>query len=249
MPSCYMTYHLTMRDLLAHRVCLTDDSVTLTLGDPEEIDFGHFFSQRVRYLSYRCNFREKYTYRKLLFKSTYSKFVIFDRKPSITTNFTSFLPKSTNSGDRHFKKRPFFVEIELKMINFRSKIFLKNMSFSIQICIFFAKTAVIAIKSNQMYGLAGYILELICSSKKAKSCFLENSPDFKWTWQYGIQQLKNQYHLESKKTILLFTKYAIFQKKLYNWKILYFSKFKIFENFFKYFRKNGAFFHVVKNSF
>ena len=66
MPSCYMTYHLTMRDLLAHRVCLTDDDVTLTLGDPEEIDFGQFFSQRVRYLSYRCNFREKYTYRKLL---------------------------------------------------------------------------------------------------------------------------------------------------------------------------------------
>jgi len=61
-----MTYHLTMRDLLAHRVCLTDDDVTLTLGDPEEIDFGQFFSQRVRYLSYRCNFREKYTYRKLL---------------------------------------------------------------------------------------------------------------------------------------------------------------------------------------
>ena len=58
MPSCYMTYHLTMRDLLAHRVCLTDDDVTLTLGDPEEIDFGRFFSQRVRYLSYRCNFRE-----------------------------------------------------------------------------------------------------------------------------------------------------------------------------------------------
>ena len=72
--------------------------------------------------------------------------------------------------------------------------------------------AVIAIKSNQMYGLAGYILELICSSKKSKSCFVENSPDFKWTWQYGIQQLKNQYHLESNKTILLFTKYTIFEK-------------------------------------
>ena len=64
-----------------------------------------------------------------------------------------------------------------------------------------------------MYGLAGYILELICSSKKAKTCFLENSPDFKWTWQYGIQQLKNHYHLESKKPFLLFTKYDIFKKK------------------------------------
>ena len=62
----------------------------------------------------------------------------------------------------------------------------------------FDKKVVLAIKSNQMYGLAGYILELICSSKKAKTCFLENSPDFKWTWQYGIQQLKNHYHLESK---------------------------------------------------
>ena len=72
-----------------------------------------------------------------------------------------------------------------------------------------------------MYGLAGYILELICSSKKSKSCFVENSPDFKWTWQYGIQQLKNQYHLESNKTILLFTKYAIFEKKLYNFKIFF----------------------------
>ena len=39
------------RDLLSHRVCLTDDDVTLTLGDPEEIDFGDFFGQRVRYLS------------------------------------------------------------------------------------------------------------------------------------------------------------------------------------------------------
>ena len=100
-----------------------------------------------------------------------------------------------------------------------------------------------------MYGLAGYILELICSSKKAKSCFLENSPDFKWTWQYGIQQLKNEYHLESKKTILLFTKYAIFQKK--NYIIL---KFCIAQNsrFLKIFvilSILGGLFHVVKNSF
>lgn len=78
-------------------------------------------------------------------------------------------------------------------------IFDKNIaSFSVKNDDFWKKKVVLAIKSNQMYGLAGYILELICSSKKAKTCFLENSPDFKWTWQYGIQQLKNHYHLESK---------------------------------------------------
>ena len=90
MPSCYMTYHLTMRDLLAHRVCLTDDSVTLTLGDPEEIDFGQFFSQRVRYLSYQCNFREKYTYRKLL---KINVFEIHHRKSSISVKIFGIFPK------------------------------------------------------------------------------------------------------------------------------------------------------------
>ena len=97
MPGCYMTYHLTMRDLLAHRVCLTDDDVTLTLGDPEEIDFGQFFSQRVRYLSYRCNFREKYTYRKLLLQFDVSKIGHFRQK---TCRFRLKLVNSRNESDK-----------------------------------------------------------------------------------------------------------------------------------------------------
>ena len=101
MPSCYMTYHLTMRDLLAHRVCLTDDSVTLTLGDPDEIDFGHFFSQRVRYLSYQCNFREKYTYRKLLFKN-----------PRIRNSSFSIENRQLRPTSRHFcRNRPIQVTV------------------------------------------------------------------------------------------------------------------------------------------
>ena len=60
-PTCQITEAITIRDLLSHRVCLVDDPVTLTVGSDD--DTRKTYADRIRYLTKRCDFRTKYTYR------------------------------------------------------------------------------------------------------------------------------------------------------------------------------------------